>query len=195
MPPARQEVVLVRHGETEWSRALLHTGRTDIPLDEHGRLQARALGQVLRGRRFVRVLTSPLRRATETCRLAGYGDQAEVCDDLREWDYGAYEGVSTAQIRAEVPGWTVWTHPVKDGETADQVAVRVDRVIALARAADGDVALFGHGHALRVLAVRWCGLDPRSGRVLALDPATVSVLGYEHGNPVVRRWNEECDGA
>jgi probable phosphoglycerate mutase len=151
------------------------------------------LGDLLRGRHFARVLTSPLGRAVETCRLAGYGDRAEVCPDLREWDYGAYEGLTTTQIRADIPGWTVWTHPVKDGETAEEVGVRVDRVIAMARAAGGDVALFGHGHALRILAARWCGLDPRTGRVLALDPATVSVLGYEHANPVIRRWNEQCE--
>ena len=191
----RPEIVLVRHGETEWSRSGRHTGRTDVPLSERGRRQAEMLGRFLRGRRFARVLTSPLRRAAQTCRLAGYGQLAEVCDDLREWDYGAYEGRTTADIRAEVPGWTVWSHPVPGGETAEQVGARADRVIALARAADGDVALFGHGHALRVLAVRWCGLAPRDGRILALDPATVCVLGHEREAPVLRRWNQDCDGA
>ncbi len=194
MVDGRPEIVLVRHGETEWSRDLRHTGRTDVPLTDRGRHQAERLRCVLEGRRFTLVLSSPLRRAAETCRLAGYGQQAEVCDDLREWDYGLYEGRTTEEIRAEVPGWTIWSHPVPRGETVVEVGARADRVISVARAADGDVALFGHGHALRVLAARWCGLAPECGRILALDPATVSVLGYERETPVLRRWNEDCGG-
>ena len=187
------EVVLVRHGETEWSRSGRHTGRTDVPLTDRGRRQAQMLRGVLEGRRFAHVLTSPLSRAAETCRLAGYGEVAQVCDDLREWDYGAYEGRTTAEIRTEVAGWTVWSHAVPEGETAEQIGARADRVVATARASEGDVALFGHGHALRVLAARWCGLAPRDGRLLALDPATVSVLGYERDKPVLRRWNQLCE--
>lgn len=193
MDDGRPEIVLIRHGETEWSRLGRHTGRTDVALTDHGRHQAERLRCVLAGRRFACVLTSPLRRASETCRLAGYGEQAQVDDDLREWDYGAYEGRTTIEIRAEVAGWTVWTHPVPRGETAAQVGVRADRVIARARAAPGDVALFGHGHALRVLSARWCGLAADAGRILGLDPATVSVLGWERETAVLRRWNQDCD--
>ncbi|MGH2788425.1 MAG: histidine phosphatase family protein [Actinomycetota bacterium] len=185
----RGEIVLVRHGETEWSRAGKHTGRTDIPLTSGGRDQARQLGGALRNRRFALVLTSPLRRASETCRLAGLGDAAEECSDLREWDYGDYEGRTTADIRTEVDGWTIWTHEVPGGETAAKIARRADRVVDLVRTVDGDVALFGHGHILRVLAARWCGLDAVCGRFLALDTGTLSILGYERESPVIRLWN------
>jgi broad specificity phosphatase PhoE len=186
------EVVVLRHGETDWSRSGQHTGRRDIALTERGRAQARRLGQLLAGRTFALVLTSPLRRAVETCSLAGYGGMAIVCEDLREWDYGRYEGRTTAEIRTERADWTVWTHSVPDGETAASVGERADLVVAAARAAGGDVALFGHGHHLRVLAARWCGLTPTAGRLFGLDPATVSVLGYEHETPIIRRWNQEC---
>ena len=185
----RPEVVLVRHGETDWSRSGQHTSGTDLPLTMVGQEQAEALGAALADRRFALVLTSPLQRASETCRLAGLGDLAHQCDDLREWDYGDYEGRTTRDIRAEVPGWTVWTHPSPGGESPDDVGARVDRVIERARAADGDAALFGHGHALRVLGARWCGLAPSDGRLLALDTATISVLGYEREAPVIRSWN------
>ncbi|HEY6425148.1 MAG TPA: histidine phosphatase family protein [Pseudonocardiaceae bacterium] len=184
------EVVVLRHGETGWSRSGQHTGRTDIALTEHGRAQARRLGQLLEGRTFALVLTSPLSRAVQTCALAGYGDVAVVCEDLREWDYGRYEGRTTAEIRTERPDWTIWTHSVPNGETAASVGERADRVVAIARAAGGDVALFGHGHILRVLAARWCGLTPTAGRIVGLDPATVSVLGYEHETSIIRRWNQ-----
>jgi broad specificity phosphatase PhoE len=187
------EIVLVRHGETEWSRDGRHTGNTDIPLTDKGREQARLLGVVLRGKHFASVLTSPRRRASETCSLAGFGGVARECSDLVEWDYGAYEGRTTPDIRKEVPGWTIWTHDVPGGETAGAVGRRADRVIDLARAADGDVALFAHGHILRVLAARWCGLDAAGGRLLALDTATLSVLGYEREIPVIRRWNQRTD--
>jgi broad specificity phosphatase PhoE len=183
------EVFLVRHGETEWSRTGKHTGRTDIPLTERGREQAVAVGAALRGRRFALVLTSPLDRAAETCRLAGYGEVAEQRDELMEWDYGAYEGRKTVDIREERPGWTLWRDGVTGGETAADVGARADRVIAELRALTGDAAVFAHGHLLRVLAARWIGLAPWAGQLLALDPATISVLGYERETPVLRSWN------
>jgi probable phosphoglycerate mutase len=184
-----QEIVLVRHGETEWTLSGRHTGRTDIPLTDRGREQARRIGAALRDRRFVLVLSSPLSRALETCRLAGLGDLAELTDDLLEWDYGEYEGLRTADIRQTRPGWTLWADGVPGGETAADVARRVDRVIERARGAGGSVALFAHGHVLRVLTARWLGLPPEDGRLFAMDPGAVSVLGYEREAPVVRRWN------
>lgn len=183
------EVFLVRHGETEWSRTGKHTGRTDIPLTERGREQAVAVGAALRGRRFALVLTSPLERAAETCRLAGYGEVAERREELMEWDYGADEGRKTVDIREERPGWTLWRDGVTGGETAADVGARADRVIAELRALTGDAVVFAHGHMLRVLAARWIGLAPWAGQLLALDPATISVLGYERETPVLRSWN------
>jgi broad specificity phosphatase PhoE len=185
-----QEVALVRHGETEWSRDGKHTGLTDVPLTEPGRRQAGALGALLTGRTFELVLTSPLSRAAETCALAGLGAVARVCSDLVEWDYGAYEGRTTAEIRTTVPGWTVWTHPVLDGETVDGVGSRADRVIDLIRGIEGDVALFAHGHLLRVLAARWCGLEARQGRLFSLGTASFCLLGYERGTPGLKLWNQ-----
>lgn len=182
--------MLVRHGETEWSRSGRHTGRTDAPLTPHGREAATALGAVLAERRFALVLSSPLRRATETCRLSGLDASVEHVADLCEWDYGEYEGRTTDEIRTDVPGWTVWTHPVPGGERVADVGARADRVIERVRAIAGDVVLFGHGHSLRVLAARWCGLPARDGRLLALDTAATSVLGHEHDSPVILRWNE-----
>jgi broad specificity phosphatase PhoE len=190
MPARRPEVVLVRHGETEWSRDGKHTGRTDVPLTERGREQAEALGAALAGRRFELVLTSPLQRAAETCRLAGYGEVAQRRDALREWDYGAHEGRTTVEIREEHPGWTLWRDGVPGGETAAQVGARADSVIAELRSLAGDAALFAHGHVLRVLAARWLGLEPAAGRLFALDTATISVLGYERETAVIRVWNE-----
>jgi broad specificity phosphatase PhoE len=184
------EIVLVRHGETLWSRNGQHTGCTDIPLTDEGRRQSERLGDSLRGRRFALVLTSPLQRAAETCRLAGLGDVALLREELMEWDYGAYEGRTTPEIRAEVPGWSLWRDGVPGGETAADVGRRVDRVIAEIGAVDGDVVLFAHGHVLRVLAARWLGLPPTEGRLFALDPATISILGHERETPVIRRWNE-----
>jgi broad specificity phosphatase PhoE len=185
------EVVLVRHGETLWSRSGKHTGRTDIPLTEEGRRQSERVGTRLSGRRFALVLTSPLQRAAETCRLAGLGAAAALREELMEWDYGAYEGRTTPEIRAEVPGWSLWRDGVPGGETAADVGHRVDHVIAELGAVDGDVALFAHGHVLRVLGARWLGLPPTEGRLFVLDPATISVLGHERETPVIRRWNEE----
>jgi probable phosphoglycerate mutase len=186
------EVVLVRHGETEWSRAGRHTGRTDVPLDERGRAEARALAGMLRGRRFALVLTSPLSRAVESCRLAGLGGSAFVREDLVEWDYGEYEGRTTDEIRGERPGWSLWRDGVPEGETAAEVGTRADRVLTEVESAGGDVAVFAHGHLLRVLTARWLGLEPAAGRLLALDPATISVLGHEHEWRVLRAWNERC---
>jgi broad specificity phosphatase PhoE len=189
-PDARPQAWLVRHGETEWSKSGQHTGRTDVPLTEAGRAQAQQLRRKLGRRKFALVLSSPMSRALETARLAGFGGVVQLDPDLREWNYGQYEGLTTAEIRRAVPGWTVWTHPIPDGETADEVAARVDRVIARVRAAPGDAALFAHGHLLRVLAARWLGLPPTDGRLFALDTATVSVLGWEREAGVVERWNE-----
>ena len=183
-----QQVVLVRHGETEWSRTGRHTGRTDVPLTAEGQLRAQAIGRALRGRRLS-PWTSPLQRARETCRLAGFADSARVDDDLREWDYGEYEGRTTLEIRGETPGWSVWVSPIVNGESLDQVADRARKVIAQASQCDGDVALFSHGHMLRILAACWIGLPPGSGRFLALDTASISVLGYERQTRVIRSWN------
>jgi probable phosphoglycerate mutase len=169
---------------------LKHTGRTDIPLTEIGRRQAQAVGAALRERQFELVLTSPLSRAAETCRLAGFGDVAEQRDELREWDYGAYEGRKTVEIREEIPGWTLWRDGVPEGETIDEVAARVERLIAELRSLQGDALLFAHGHVLRVLAARWLGLEPQAGALFALDPASVSVLGYERETSVIRLWNQ-----
>ena len=189
------EVVLARHGETEWSRDGRHTGRTDIPLTENGRAQALALREALAEWRFVRVLSSPLERALETCRLAGLGEQVETTEDLLEWDYGDYDGVTTAEIRETRPGWNLWRDGCPGGETAADVGRRVDRLIAGIEGADGDVALFAHGHLLRVLAARWVGLGPEAGALLALNTATLSALGYERETRVVRRWNAPVAGA
>ena len=185
----RREVVLVRHGETDWSRGGRHTGRTDVPLNDAGRARARALAARLARWDFALVLTSPLARAVETCELAGLGDRAHARGDLAEWDYGDYEGRTTPEIRAGRPGWSLWADGVPGGESAADVGVRADRVVAELEAAAGDVAVFAHGHLLRVLAARWMGLPPEAGRGLALDPAAISVLGWEHEWRVLRSWN------
>jgi probable phosphoglycerate mutase len=190
---ARHEIVLVRHGETDWSRDGKHTGRTDVPLNDAGRARAKALAPRLAGREFELVLTSPLARAVETCRLAGLDARAQARDDLLEWDYGAYEGRTTPEIRADRPGWSLWSDGVPDGETAADVGARADRVIAELDGLGGDAAVFAHGHVLRVLAARWVGLPPDAGRLLALDPATLSVLGHEHDWRVLRAWNQGSD--
>ncbi len=190
MAERAQDVVVVRHGETQWALEGRHTGRTDVPLTERGRRQAELLAGLLWGRQFAKVLMSPLQRARETCKLAGLGDVAEVRDDLAEWDYGAYEGRTTPEIVAERPGWSLWDGGVPAGETVEDVGRRVDRVIAEVRATPGDVAIVAHGHVLRILAARWLGLAPRDGRLLALDPAGIGILGYEHDVAVIARWNE-----
>jgi len=183
------ELWLIRHGETEWSASGAHTGRTDIPLTAGGRQQAEAIGRWLAGRDFSLVLASPLQRARETCLLAGYGVAAQIDPDLREWDYGDYEGLTTPEIQREIPGWSLWTDGPRNGETVAQVGARADAVIARAAAAAGDVALFAHGHLLRILAARWLGMAPSAGRLFALSTATVSTLGYEHQTRVIIRWN------
>jgi broad specificity phosphatase PhoE len=182
------EVWLVRHGETEWSRDHRHTSTTDLPLTPLGEEAAAALRPRLAGEAFDLVLSSPRQRALRTAELAGRTD-VEVDGDLVEWDYGDYEGVTTAEIRETVPGWTVWTHPVPGGETAEQVTVRLDRVVGRLRETGGRALLFGHGHALRALSARWLGLPVSDGRLLRLDTSTVSVLGHERETPVVLRWN------
>jgi len=182
-------LVVVRHGETEWSQSGRHTGRTDIPLTDRGRQQAASLGRALRGRTFSRVLSSPLERALDTCRLAGYSERVEVVDDLREWDYGAYEGRTRVEIAAQIPGWTVWTHPIVDGESLTALGRRADRVIATALPIGGDVLVFAHGHILRVLAARWIEQAPILGSRLELGTASISELGWEQDRRTIEAWN------
>ena len=189
---ARPELWLIRHGETEWSRLGRHTGRTDVPLTEAGRGQARAVARKLRGHTFALVLSSPLSRALDTASLAGFGDRVETSDDLLEWDYGADEGRTTAEIRKSRPAWTVWRDGPAGGESAEQVAARVDRVIERVRSGSGDGLVFAHGHVLRILAARWLGEPATEGRLYALSTATVSVLGWERETAVMERWNEAC---
>jgi broad specificity phosphatase PhoE len=177
-------IVLVRHGETEWSASGRHTSFTDVELTDAGRAAAEALRGRLSGRDFALVLTSPRRRALDTCELAG------VDDDLVEWDYGDYEGLTTPEIRESDPGWTVWTHATPRGETAAQIGARADRVLARAQEADGDVALFAHGHLLRVLGARWIGLEPQGGALLGLDTAALCELGFERETHVLWLWND-----
>jgi probable phosphoglycerate mutase len=184
-----KSVLLVRHGATEWSENGRHTGRTDLPLVEKGRQQARELSRLLSGRSFVTVLTSPLQRARETCRIAGFEAQAEICNDLVEWDYGAYEGLTTAEIRARCPGWTIWDAAPPEGETLAQVAARAERVIARARSATGDALLFAHAHLLRVLTARWCELPAAEGRRFPLETGALCALGFERETPGLLLWN------
>ncbi|HVU74068.1 MAG TPA: histidine phosphatase family protein [Mycobacteriales bacterium] len=181
-------VVLLRHGDTEWSVAGQHTGRTDVPLLDTGRDAARSLQPLLTGVRFAQVLSSPLSRARETAELAGLTVNG-FDDDLREWDYGEYEGITTEQIRRTRPGWDIWTDGCPGGEDADAVAARCGRVLDRIAGVDGPVALVAHGHLLRALAARWCGLGAAQGGALHLDTATLSLLGWDRERPVVRRWN------
>ncbi len=184
-----QKIFLIRHGETEWSRDGKHTGVTDVLLTDYGRQTARLLQPVLAQENFVVVMTSPLQRARETCELAGLAQVAAVEPDLMEWNYGDYEGLTTKQIQSARPGWSVFHHGCPGGETPEQVAGRADRVLAKVRAADGNVALFAHGHILRVLAARWINLPASSGEHLLLDTATLSVLGYYYETPALKMWN------
>lgn len=186
------DVVLVRHGATEWSDAGKHTGRTDVPLNAAGEAAAARLRACLGRWTFGRVLTSPLVRARETCRLAGYGDRAEVLDDLVEWDYGEYDGRTTKEIRETRSGWSLWRDGAPGGESAADVGARADRVLEALRDPGGDVLVFAHGHFLRVLAARWVGLEPEWGSAFALEPAALGVLGHEREVPVLSRWNEPC---
>ena len=189
---ASPELWLLRHGATDWARSGRHTGRTDRPLLPEGEAEARALAPVLAPESFQAVLVSPLQRARQTCELAGLGREAQICDDLHEWDYGAYEGLTTAEIRRTVPGWTIWSHPCPQGESQEQVAHRCQRVIERAlqlAGADGRVALFAHGHILRSLAGCWLGLGPAGGALLVLGTAGISVLGQEREQRALLRWN------
>ena len=201
------ELWLVRHGETTWSAEGRHTGRTDLPLTGNGRRQAEALGKALAGTKFAAVLCSPLRRARETCEIAGFGSVAVADEGLREWDYGVYEGRTSQEIQAEIPGWSVWKDAIVGGETVEQVGARADGVIAraLASAVGGPrsqnrdvghptddvarVALFAHAHILRILAARWIGLEARDGSLFVLGTGSVSVLGWEKETRVIQRWN------
>lgn len=196
---AGTELWLVRHGETEWSLSGAHTSRTDIPLTDHGRQRAKELGQFLHGTEFAAVFTSPMQRARETCALAGFGDQAQVEDGLREWDYGVFEGKTTKEIRLEHPGWSVWKDEITGGETVEQVGERADAVIARALAVPSQtatprVALFAHAHILRILAARWIGLPADGGRLLALGTGSLSVLGWERETRVIEHWNRGFEG-
>ena len=180
---------LVRHGATPWSRTRQHTGRTDVPLTDEGRAQAAGLRTLLAGLDPIQVRSSPLRRALETAELAGFGDVVRLDDRLVEWDYGTAEGRTTADLRTSVPGWSVWTHPIDGGEQLEDVAARADAVIADVDELGGPVLVFAHAHLLRILAARWCGWPPAGGAHLVLDPASVSVLGYERETRCLVRWN------
>jgi len=185
-----QLVVLVRHGETEWSRTGKHTGRVDVPLDPAGEEQARWIERRLHEWHFAQVLTSPLLRARRTCEIAGFAAVAQVDADAQEWDYGQYEGRTTDDIRLERPGWNIWHDGVVGGETIEDVGRRAERVMGRIQAVTGDVALFAHGHFLRILTTRWCGLPERAGEHLDLSAGAVSVLGFDRESPVIWRWND-----
>jgi broad specificity phosphatase PhoE len=182
-------IVAIRHGETDWSASGRHTSRTDLSLNDEGRERAGALEEVLRGRDFALVLCSPLRRARETCELAGYGDRAVLCEDLHEWDYGQYEGLTTAEISERNPHWNLWRDGCPDGEGPNDVAVRVDRVLERALATDAEVLVFSHGHTLRTMAARWIEMGFAAGARFALGAGAVGVLGYERRTRVLTRWN------
>ena len=183
------ELWLVRHGETEWSRALRHTGRSDVPLTDRGRRRAQGLRALLATQSFGRVLASPLIRARETASLAGYSDAVDLDDDLREWDYGAFEGQTTADLRRRLGSFSIWSTPVPEGESLDEVAARADRVLHQLAAGGERCLLFSHGHFLRILTARWLSLPPAQGQLLSLDAGALCVLGHEHGYPVIRAWN------
>ena len=180
---------LVRHGETEWSATGRHTGQTDLPLNEAGKRRAKELGSLLNCGRFELVLSSPLLRARETCRLAGYEERVQLDVNLQEWNYGEYEGRTTSEIQHRFKEWSIWRDGVLGGETIEEVAARAQRVIDRALCSRGDVLVFAHGHILRILSCTWLGLPPQAGRYLALDPASVSTLGYEHETRAISQWN------
>lgn len=189
MAESEQKVYVVRHGETEWSISGQHTGITDIPLTENGRNQVKCLQPVLANEVFALVLTSPLHRARETCKLSGLGDKAEVEPNLVEWNYGEYEGVTSKEIHKTVPGWLVFNDGAPGGETPEQIGARADRVIQRVRAVQGNVALFAHGHIFRVLVARWLDLPATAGRNFLLDTGTLNILSYYRGYPAVKIWN------
>ena len=186
------EVYLARHGETAWTLSHQHTGRSDIPLTERGHSNARGLGERLRGTAFVKVLSSPLERARRTCELAGFGGLAVIEPDLLEWDYGAYDGLTTAEICRKQPNWSLFRDGCPGGESVEQVGARADRLLERLRATPGRLLLFGHGHFFRVLAARWLGLPPQDGCLLYLSTASLSYIGYEHSleEPAIRLWND-----
>ena len=190
------ELWLVRHGETEWSLSGAHTSRTDIPLTDEGRRRAEKLRDYFKGMKFDAVFESPMQRAKETCAIAGFGDVAKVNDGLKEWDYGVYEGKTTKEIQAQIPGWSGWKNEIVGGETVEHVGERADKVIAQALAAapdNGKVALFAHAHILRILAARWLGLAATGGALFALGTGSVSVLGWERETRVIASWNREFE--
>jgi broad specificity phosphatase PhoE len=182
------EVWLIRHGETQWSLSGAHTGKTEIPLTTKGEESAAAIGEYLKNRVFSLALTSPRLRARETCRLAGFADQAIINEDLSEWDYGIFEGCTTAEIRERIHGWAIWDGPVPGGETIEEVATRAARIISIILTATGPIALFSHGHILRILTALWLELPPQTGRRWELASGTVSTLGYEHETRVITSW-------
>jgi len=184
---------LIRHGETEWSLSGAHTSRTDIPLTARGEERAEKIRDYLAHRKFSLVLTSPLQRARETCRVAGYADTAQIEENLREWDYGIFEGRTTADIRKDQPDWSIWDSPVPEGEPVEHVAARAQKVIDRALLVGGEVALFAHAHILRILAATWLGLEPRGGRLFALGTGSVSTLGYERETRVISTWNRSLE--
>lgn len=191
-----RQLWLLRHGATEWARNGRHTGSTDLPLLPEGEEEARQLAPVLTSQTFAAVFSSPLQRARRTCTLSGLGERMAVMPELLEWDYGDYEGITTAEIRRTVPGWTVWSHACPNGEDADAVQQRCEIVInrALEIAEPGDVALFAHGHLLRALAATWLGLGAVGGRLLKLGTGSICVLGFERENRAIVRWNAPADG-
>jgi probable phosphoglycerate mutase len=185
-------VYLARHGETAWSLSGQHTGLTDLPLTDRGQQNARSLGGQLQGLAFAKVFTSPLQRASSTCKLAGFGDTAEADADLVEWNYGDYEGLTTSQIQNQRPDWQIFRDGCPGGESPGQIGARADRIVRKVRAVDGDVLIFSSGHLLRVLAARWLGLEPAGGKYLILSTASISILGYERilSQPAIRLWND-----
>ena len=192
MSDALPVIYLARHGETAWTISHQHTGRTDLPLTPQGEAEATRLGQRLKGLTFAAVLTSPLRRAVRTCELAGFCSAAQIDPDLVEWNYGAYEGRTSAEIHVERPDWELFRDGAPGGESPEQIGARADRVIRRVRAVDGNTLLFSSGHFLRVFAARWLGLPPGAGRYFFLGTASLSALGYEHdhSDPVIRLWDE-----
>lgn len=183
------EIWLIRHGETAWTISKQHTGRNDIPMTEAGEKHTLGLKEILNGKSFQHVLVSPLRRAKDTCRLAGYSKMARITPDIVEWDYGDYEGRTPEEIRCEIPDWTIWNDGCPGGETLDQVAARAQKIIRELKAVKGDVALFSHGHFLRILAVCWLELPPTAARLLMLDTSSVSILARENGRSMIKWWN------
>lgn len=190
MSDSERYLVLLRHGQTEWTISRRHTGRSDIPLTDQGRMEARAAGERLAGFRFERVVTSPLARAVETCELAGFGEGAGADPALAEWDYGEYEGLTTAEIQESKPGWSLFRDGCPGGESAAGVGARVEPLVEAARQGEGNWLFVAHGHVLRVVGARWVGLPPEDGVMLNLGTAAVCLLGFEHNRPVITLWNE-----